>query len=506
MNDKNGKASIPNESGRFSKTLGVLISQVANLFVNVLALPYMSRALSVHDYGSYSQTVMINDVFVLICSMGISKILYSQLSINKGKEEGVLISSIISAIIFGIIGIGLSFLFSGLFSSTFENIELKELLTIYSLAIPFQILAQIFSATIIYNNNVVLNSRIVVVINIVKVLSIIFVIHFFNSLEYLFWTLNIIAVLNCIILYYYFPFRNIFNASFDLSIVKKSILIGMPLALTSFVGYAYKFTDAFMVGSMLSVEQYAYYRNGAFEIPFISTIYSSISIVLLPDIVKLYHENKFQEIVELKRKIITYTSAIVIPVVIFVIFFNHDIIKFYLSEKYLPSKNIFAIYSLIILLRTNNYEDVLIAAGKTKNILITYILFFLINILIIYFFVYLFNLIGAALASVITMFLLFIVLMKLNSIELKVLILDFYEVNKLLKILMISLFLSFLFFILYNISNGSVIILCLLFLMYFILSLHIILKFSLLDKYIVHNITRQYVPQLSSLFSKIYLN
>ena len=62
-----------------------------------------------------------------------------------------------------------------------------------------------------------------------------------------------------------------------------------------------------MISNMLSVEDYAIYRNGAFEVPFIATLYGSIGAIVLQDVARLWNSKRNVDILELKKDVISNT-------------------------------------------------------------------------------------------------------------------------------------------------------------------------------------------------------
>jgi len=193
-----------------------------------------------------------------------------------------------------------------------------------------------------------------------------------------------------------------------------------------------------MVSSMEGVKSYAIYRNGAIEVPFISTLYASIAAIILPEVSKLYANQQFEEIVFLKKKVIMNTMMITYPILIFFLFNARDTIIIYLGEKYISSAIIFAIFNLTLLIRINDYHDILIAANKSKIILYNYFIIFILNAILNYAFISLLGIAGAAIATVLSLLCFSILMFHSSAISLKVKILDFINLKDFFYLLIMS--------------------------------------------------------------------
>ena len=59
------------------KVLALIISQGINAVVAILFLPYLSRALSVVEYGTYGQTILITNIATVLLACGLGKVIYT---------------------------------------------------------------------------------------------------------------------------------------------------------------------------------------------------------------------------------------------------------------------------------------------------------------------------------------------------------------------------------------------------------------------------------------------
>jgi O-antigen/teichoic acid export membrane protein len=132
--------------------------------------------------------------------------------------------------------------------------------------------------------------------------------------------------------------------------------------------------------------------------------------------------------------------------------FNQSFISLYLGDKYIASGSIFAVYTLSLIIRINDYSDVLISFQKNKIILISYGTAFILNIILNYVLITQVGVIGAPIATMFSLMVLAILqllpTLKLLDTSLFKFI-DFVSIFKMitLSILLVStLYLGNIFF------------------------------------------------------------
>lgn len=363
----------------------------------------MARVLSVDDYGTYGQVLLIVSFALAFLNFGLSEILYVYLSKEELDIKSTLSSNVLSLIILGLIGAFLLFTTSSLFAGFLDNPKLDQLISIYAWTLVFQLPYQSITAWLIYNGKIKSVTLLSIFSNLMKVLLVVIVIQLYKSVELVFYSILLTSVVQFCVAFYLTRenyTKNIrFNSSFQ------QIKDGLPLGLTALFGTGILYVDGIMVSNMLGVESYAIYRNGAIEVPFISTIYASIAAIILPEVTKLFGKNKLDDIVRLKRRVITNSMGLIYPILVFLLFNSKGFIVAYLGSKYEASAIVFLIFNLTLLLRVNSYSDVLISANKGNLILKVYLIAFTINILLNFILINEFDRIGAATSTVISIFL-----------------------------------------------------------------------------------------------------
>lgn len=426
-------------SDKVSKIIIVFMGQMFNLLLLFLLTPYLSRSLSKHEFGTFSQVQLISTLVVALFSMGLSRIFYLVIEKKDFEKKDAFKTIMLLAFAFGAMASVASFFSSGFLSTAFGNPDLHLPLAIYA---PFFLINSVnllLELTLIHKGLVRRDMTILIVSNVVKLTLLLISIQVWKSFTFIFWTIGTIAPLIQMMLYLAnIPMRDFTEGSVNAGITSFIIKIGTPLGITSVLAASYTYLAGFFVSSMFTTSEFAIYRNGSIEIPFLGIISTSVASILTPQFANMLAEGKRSEVVNMKKMSISEVAAITYPIIIITLFFARDFLVLYLSEKYADSTMIFFIYTLILFIRVNSYEDVLTGLGKSTVILKANVIYFVVNIILIYIFIRWIGLIGAAIASVLSVYLLAYLLLRSTARSLGAGLSDIINLSKLGRIIIYS--------------------------------------------------------------------
>lgn len=425
-----------------TKKIGILtLGQGINILVNMLFMPYMARALSYEENGTYGQVIFIVSFVVVLLSLGLPQIINVYLSDEKQSKNQTYSSSLISSIILGAIGFILLYFFSSSIGSFLKNDQFAPLIKIYSVSLLVQGAGIIINTYLVFEGKVKTSISLILISNLVKIALVTLSIQLYWSLEYAFIGIAISHFL-------YFALGILFTWKRITSRITKThifdqIKYGFPLGVTSIVAIGILYTDSLMVSKILGTKQFAIYRNGAMEVPFISSIFGSIAAIIMPEITKLWNKKEFLVLIDLKKKVIKNSIYLIYPILIFLLFKSNSIIVLYLGENYAESALIFTIFNFTLLLRINDYSDILIASKNGKAILFYYTITLILNALLNVLFIYFWGVIGAAISTVLCMFILSILQVRKTLKIVNIKIQELFDFNQILAVLLFSTLILF---------------------------------------------------------------
>ncbi len=433
---------------RLSSQIAVVLGgRGFNSLINLLFVPYLARALPLADYGSYGQVIMATDFVKGMFAIGLAKIITVHLAKYKSNSGQVLGSNLFLGLCSGIIAVVVLYLSTDLIANKFENPDLTGYLRIYIWSILFSILLDSIQTSLVFFGKIKQSVSVLVVGNLFKIAFLVLAIQVFHSMNLIFVGLLLAAILQFLLAAFYLP-RHKLKVNFEW--VKEQFRDGLPLGFSTIAIILATTVDSFMISVFKGTESYAIYRNGIIKIPFLDSIYHSVSLVVMPALATMYFDKQKKQIVALKRRIISQSAALMYPPLIFILVFHQPLIVTYLSEKYAESAFIFFLFNIIMFWQINFYQDLSLIAQKTKYIFGTFFLGFLINVVLNYLLIPQFGLIGAVsstlVVSVVVSTLLFTKTMQLLECKFT----DLVDLKKLFKTFIIPSGIMALVYGIYN--------------------------------------------------------
>jgi O-antigen/teichoic acid export membrane protein len=437
------------------QAFALIFANGINFLVNFAMNPFLARKLSYEDNATFGQINLINGYATILFGLGMASVINLLLVEYKGKESSLLSTAFWIQTLSGLFCILLLFYFHTPISVLLKNQQLGYFL-VQNLPSTFLIiLTNLVTYYYIYFNKAKQLSILTVTLNLLKIALVYYAVNVLKSLYYVIIFINILNFIQLGVHFYLLrkqlrPFRK-----FDFKNIQYVLKLSYPYLGMSIIGYSILFADGIIVSNLLGTKEFAIYRNGAIEIPFVATLYSSITAVALPQIVLLIKENRIAELMFLKRKISNTLAAFIFPVVFFCIMNGNKFIELYLGDKYIQSGIVFSIYNIAVLLRINSYSDILTISKRPMKIIIPNFSAFFIGLTATYILVLLMGINGAAISFVISILLLSVLLIINSCKELGVSISDYFDFNKIGKIALVCIVASIIstFFIRVNITS-----------------------------------------------------
>lgn len=388
------------QSNRSFKVIVVAIGNGINILINFLTLPYLVRSLSFDDYGTYGQVLMIVTILQGFFTFNLNQI--ANIYFANEEHNPKVVFSTIAKFSLGMSLLSCIVMFASIpiVGSAFDNDLLVKLLSFSVLNLFAQVIAPILISVLIFFNRVQNAVAILVSTNVLKVATMFYAIQYLHSLEAMMIGLSIVSLIQLVAFLTQVPKDVLSFSYFDKSLAKNMFVMASPLAISSLIEKSLVYLDGVMVSAMLTTTAYAFYRAGAVEVPFVAGLYGSVTAIVMPEIAKLYSEKNLNEIIRLKRIAISGTIFFVYPVLIFLFFFAEPLVSTYLSKSYSASILIFMIFNLSLLIRVNDYQDIIIISKNSKFIFKAVFFVSILNLILNYVLIKYFGINGAACAFI----------------------------------------------------------------------------------------------------------
>ncbi len=425
-------------------------SKMIVLLISMVTAMLLSRFRTVEEYGTYSQLMTVINLVTTIIMMGLPNSLnYFLAGANDDKERGHFLNVYYSlnTALSAVVGLVLV-LIAPLIVNYFANPMITGF--VYFLAVfPWTkiIMSSIENVLVVYNKtNLIMVYRL---LNSIALLGIILIVQLFS------WTFNIYMVLYLTVeavfsLLVYIIVKQCagkLRVEFDLALTKKIFKFALPIGIASMLGTLNTELAKLVIGGLMDTESLAIYTNASKEMP-VAIISSSITAVLMPQMVKLLKEKENVRAAKLWNNA-TYLSFAIISFIALALFvFAPEVITILYSEKYLDGVSVFRVYSLVLLLRCTYFGMILNSTGHTKFILYSSLGSLVLNLCLNYGLFFAFGFIGPAIASLISLIVVSVLQLVWSSRIIKIKFNKLFEWKMFGKTFLLNVIVAAMFFVL----------------------------------------------------------
>lgn len=382
----------------------------------------LSQYLTVYDYGTYSQILMIVSAVSSLTIFGMMdsiNFFYSVSADTKERENIVAAMFTMQCVISAVAGVVVLALSAPL-CAYFDNPNIRRLL-LFAIALPMLqnlinmmqvLMISVGKAKLLAVRNFVVSAiRLLVVLAIVVSIRNVVVILLTSVLL----DIGQIAVF-CLVLK-----RNGFTVRLgrlSRDYVGRIIRYCAPMATFIIMNNLNRDMDKYLIARLTDTETLAMYANASKLLPF-EIVISSFSAVLLPKITQAIVTREHAKATKLYRVFleISYVSTAIMCCA--ALSASPQLMVLLYTKKYLGGLSIFRVYILVDLLRFTNITMVLAAAGKTRKLMVFSIASLMLNAVLNIVLFRLFGMEGPAIATLTTTLVLGICIMSAGAKELE---------------------------------------------------------------------------------------
>lgn len=398
------------DSSIANKSILLSVSSLLTKMISLISTMIIVRMLSPAAYATYKQTFLAFEVVLPFLAFGLGNGLYYYLPFEKNRIRGRMNDCYTVYFIAGVL-FSLFVLLGGnvLLSERFHNPDVAPLM-LYT--IPYMLITLLTQCNMVIFN----------IFNRVKTLLV------FNVVRGLGTNLALIAVMLILpsaksVVVTYSIVNSLFGiamivitsrilpkdgAAPQLKSMYEMMKFSIPMGIATMIGTLSVQIDSLFISSMRTPEEFAVYTVGAHELILINVITSSICAAVTPTFRLCIAESRIGDFISLFLLSMRRMASILAPMMCFFWIWSDEFISFVYSEKYIDAVWIFRVYLLYFLLRiTNVTGQVFTALGMGKYILFRSALTCVLNIILNFIFIKLFGSIGAAVATVLSGWLVF---------------------------------------------------------------------------------------------------
>jgi len=350
-------------------------------------------------------------IVALLSLVGIPQGIIRYVSFYKGKEdEGRIKGTIISALRITLpLSLVLAFILfwqaSWVSVHVFHDVSLTPILRVFSIGIPFWVLADNFlSATIGFQDmRYKVYTQYIFYETLKLALIAIFVGLGFGVLGASWgWVIAMIAMP---FLVFYFLQRKVFpilNTKLKAILVDRELIsFSLPLLFVSIAGVVMGWTDTLMLGYFCSSTEVGIYNAALPTAHAIRAIPGAFGVIFFPVISELYARNNIDDLRKTYRAVTKWAVSLMFPAFLLVLLFSEQVIRILFGIEYTTGATalLILVSGFMVVTALGPVSEILQAYGRTKTLMIAHYVGAAINFLLNFFLIPLYGINGAAIAT-----------------------------------------------------------------------------------------------------------
>jgi O-antigen/teichoic acid export membrane protein len=369
---------------------------IVNLFITIkIANYYGKETFGLYEYAL--STITIISILLTFVDGRVIKKLFS-----LGNDSHILHNTNIAKLFLSILTITLALIvmFFNKNDSTFQIIYILLLFNVIIINLTFSIQS--------YFEYKLRIKGIVIASNISILLSAFFQLYAISlnvNIIYIAMIVMLSSLVKLLMIFIQFKikFKMKIVSGLDVELIKSIIVESAPLAIAAAASIIYHKVDQVMIGNMIDIASVGVYSVSAKMINVVAIVIAPIQIAIFPKMIEWF---KNSEKIYIKKFIEITNISIYIYIfgMIFTYFFGNIIFSMVFSNEYSESYSVFKLhvlgifFSYLAILRSSHYT-----LNKSTYIMtISQIIALVMNVVLNYFFIPLYGIYGAAVATIVT--------------------------------------------------------------------------------------------------------
>lgn len=442
-----GEKMIKSSSSLGGDAIKLTVSKVITLGISMITAMLLSRFRTLEEYGTYSQILLVINLFTSIFMLGLPNSINYFLARAETQEDRknflsvyYTLSTILSVIMGGALVCALPVI-----ENYFDNPNIRGFLYFFAMY-PWAsvVSSSIENVLVVYKETRIL--MIYRVANSVTLLGSVLIVQWlglgFSTYMVLYLAVYVVFALAVYVIVSYLSGG--LRCLWDKNLIYKIFVFSIPIGLASVVGTLNIEVDKLLIGWLMDTEQLAIYTNASKELP-VTIVASSITAVLLPKIVNMIKHNNKTGAVRLWGCATELSYIIICLIVAGVFTYAEDVLALLYSDKYMSGLSVFRVYTLVLLLRCTYFGMILNAYGMTKMIFFSSVISLILNAVLNPIFYFIFGMVGPAVATFLSMLIVILLQLKISAKYMDIKMRTIFPWGSLAKISIINMIFSICF-------------------------------------------------------------
>lgn len=345
------------------------IANSSNMLVAILSSVVLSRYFDKIEYGTYKQIIFVYNTFLLIFQAGIPSV-FSFFLPRYSMQKGKYIMKKLNMMLFslGLLFSIFLFTFSDIISDMLNNTELADGLKIFAIFPLFTLPTLGIEGLYVALKNTKFIAIYQITTRMLMLCCIVLPIIFIDDASY---KVALIGWGGASIISFFIalwakirPYKQILEEKV-LGISKQILKYSLPIMGSSLVLLFFNSVNQFFISRYCGVEAFAEFSNGFIALPFVPIFIAPFRQLLVPIFSKASQHCKYNQAINTFNYGIVKISIILLPFIVFSIFFAKDIMIFLYGKHYASSAIYFQIMLIFHLCELFPFTVILSSIGRT---------------------------------------------------------------------------------------------------------------------------------------------
>lgn len=420
-----------------SKQAGLLsAAEFFRFFLKSLVGIALARLITPKELGTYRQLFLIYSTFSTLMLLGIpqSLLYFLPKAVDANTQKNIITRTMGLVSLLALLFALSILIFRHEVAYRFNNPQIGNLLLVFAIYPLFMFTTQLFNSVMLGLKQPKSTAKFTLFSITCDFVLILGVAVIWKNLTTIVWAVIFSAFLQW--LYARIKLGKI-NSVFDPSVYtgfKEQLHYAVPLGLSSIIGMLSVQLDKFMISGFFTPEQFAVFSIGAMELPLVGILSNSVNSILLPNLNMADHSQGSQLYSAAVRK----NALLIFPLSVLFFLLARPLMIFLYGLQYADAALYFKIYLFTLPLRAATYGIIFQAMGKTRVIMLNSVLVLLSNLILNYFFIQLWGMKGAAIATVVVTWMsVFLYLLQMKYL-LHLRLADYFPLGRISKNLLVS--------------------------------------------------------------------
>ena len=350
----------------------LMLVKLMTVALNFVVTRLMSQNLSLHDYGTYSQILLLVSTVSSVTILGmVDGVNFYYCSEQNPKIRESYVATIFAMqCIVSVAAGAVVMLLTGVLSNGFDNPDIRKLMIFAAVLPMLQNLMNMFQVLLVSVGKAKVLAMRNLLVSVLRLAVVVVMVLFLPNVVVILVATLVMDLLQ--VLFFGLILRQnqcpIHWRRTNLQLIGRILQYCIPMAMFIMMRAINRDLDKYMIGIWTNTETMAVYSNASKPLPF-DVILHSFTVVLVPKVIRMVAASKHDRALSLYRTMMEMGYLATGVLCLAALTVAPQLMQLLYSKKYMAGLSVFCLYILVDLLQFTNMTMILCAAGKTGTLM-----------------------------------------------------------------------------------------------------------------------------------------